>query len=69
MIYDARNNQKKIEFPEITEVSNYSCEETELSVTWKDGHNSKYNLLDLEHNFFHRDNRGISLSRFYMCRL
>ena len=50
MIYDARNNQKKIEFPEITEVSDFTCEHSELCVTWKDGHASKYNLVDLENN-------------------
>ena len=50
-IYDARNNQKKIEFPEITEVSKFTCENSELFVTWKDGHASKYNLVDLENNF------------------
>ena len=55
LIYDARNNQKKIEFPEITEVSNFSCQESELSVLWKDGHTSTYNLLDLENNFKQKD--------------
>jgi len=54
-IYDARNNQKKVEFPEVTEISNFSCEDSQLHVTWKDGHASRYNIIDLETNFSPKD--------------
>ena len=54
-IYDARNNQKKVEFPEVTEISNFSCNNSELFVTWKDGHASKYNIGELETNFNPKD--------------
>lgn len=50
-IYDARNNMKKIEMPENTEVSGFSNTSSQLNIIWKDGHKSQFCLNELQNTF------------------
>ena len=50
-IYDARNHQRKFEFPQETKIDTFEYNDTELTIQWKDGHQSKYDLFELNEMF------------------
>ena len=51
-LYDARNHQRKVEFPQETTIKTFEYNDNQLlKILWKDGHVSQYDLNELFETF------------------